>query len=404
MSAAIAAEDWTRLLDRLVSDRVRIADSVVSALRTRIPSYRRLSLDTLAAEVRTVVELALRYVGKDRGTVATDSSAALEAIGRLHAHQGISVQDLLHARRTVVQLILQRAQDVSSELELNSAAAIELAQTIFAWSDSATVTITRAHDHVVHELVNSELERRSAYVRGVLHGTLSPEETLDGARAYGIDPRAEYVAVRIRCAGPATSTQAQSRLPIEFSAIPGLYTRIGDDIAGFLQCSPASDDSSTVGVGPKRRLERLAESFRLATRAVETASGFGLTGVHDYSALGLRMTVAADEEVGDILTRKYVQLLADSNSGDELIASLRAYFECGMHVETTAERLFVHQNTVRYRISRCEELLNVSLRDLRTVFELWWALERDAFEKRCAKTDLPQPQHPGANSKVRVKS
>lgn len=43
----------------------------------------------------------------------------------------------------------------------------------------------------------------------------------------------------------------------------------------------------------------------------------------------------------------------------------RVYFAAGMHVERAAERLFVHPNTLRYRIARFEELTDASLRDHR---------------------------------------
>jgi DNA-binding PucR family transcriptional regulator len=61
-----------------------------------------------------------------------------------------------------------------------------------------------------------------------------------------------------------------------------------------------------------------------------------------------------------------------------LIASLRAYFECGMHFERAAARLFVHQNTLRYRIGRFEAITGASLREPTVAFEVWWALERYA--------------------------
>jgi len=57
-------------------------------------------------------------------------------------------------------------------------------------------------------------------------------------------------------------------------------------------------------------------------------------------------------------------------------SDLRAYFECGLHVERAAERLFVHPNTMRYRLARFEELTGAGLRDPVVAYEVWSALER----------------------------
>ncbi|WP_198528225.1 helix-turn-helix domain-containing protein, partial [Mycobacteroides abscessus] len=50
-----------------------------------------------------------------------------------------------------------------------------------------------------------------------------------------------------------------------------------------------------------------------------------------------------------------------------------------LHVERTATKLFVHQNTVRYRIARFEELTGTSLGDTEVLLEVWWALELSAM-------------------------
>jgi DNA-binding PucR family transcriptional regulator len=103
--------------------------------------------------------------------------------------------------------------------------------------------------------------------------------------------------------------------------------------------------------------------------------------VHDVASLGLRAAVAADRDVGEAFSARYLEPLGTTGSADELKASLREYFACGMHVERAAERLFVHQNTLRYRIGRFEELTGASLRDPTAAFEVWWALEREAMRR-----------------------
>jgi DNA-binding PucR family transcriptional regulator len=71
--------------------------------------------------------------------------------------------------------------------------------------------------------------------------------------------------------------------------------------------------------------------------------------------------------------------LNEGGSARELITTLRAYLACGMHVEHTATRLFVHQNTVRYRLARFEQLTGTSLRETQVLFEVWWAVELAAM-------------------------
>lgn len=53
-----------------------------------------------------------------------------------------------------------------------------------------------------------------------------------------------------------------------------------------------------------------------------------------------------------------------------LIPTLDRYLSCGMDASLTAEQLFIHKNTVRYRIQRCEEMLQKSLTDGDTLFRL----------------------------------
>jgi DNA-binding PucR family transcriptional regulator len=154
---------------------------------------------------------------------------------------------------------------------------------------------------------------------------------------------------------------------------------IDGDLVGLLRDGCRAEVAYAVGVGPARPLERLAESFALATRALDTARAFGLTGLQDLDALGLLPAVLADEAVGESLRRRYLEPLAGARG--EIAASLLTLLECDMHVERAAERLFVHPNTVRYRIGRFEELTGATLRDPRTAFEVWWALRWSGLQR-----------------------
>ena len=54
-------------------------------------------------------------------------------------------------------------------------------------------------------------------------------------------------------------------------------------------------------------------------------------------------------------------LAYDGARGSDLVGSLLAYFEAGGEVTEAAKRLYVHRNTLRYRLQRVEELTGTSL-------------------------------------------
>ena len=71
----------------------------------------------------------------------------------------------------------------------------------------------------------------------------------------------------------------------------------------------------------------------------------------------------------------------DRERGSELIRTLRVYLDEDRRQRRTAARLFIHPNTVAYRVDRIESLLGRSLADPSTVFEVTLALRtRDVVD------------------------
>jgi DNA-binding PucR family transcriptional regulator len=64
----------------------------------------------------------------------------------------------------------------------------------------------------------------------------------------------------------------------------------------------------------------------------------------------------------------------DCERGNNLVTTLRAYYECGMRVDLTADRLFLHRNSVRYRLDRIRSLLRMNIDDPQAIAALMFAL------------------------------
>jgi DNA-binding PucR family transcriptional regulator len=51
----------------------------------------------------------------------------------------------------------------------------------------------------------------------------------------------------------------------------------------------------------------------------------------------------------------------DAERRSDLTATLRAYYACGARIDKTAEKLFLHRNSVRYRLDRVVALLRLDI-------------------------------------------
>jgi PucR family transcriptional regulator, purine catabolism regulatory protein len=65
----------------------------------------------------------------------------------------------------------------------------------------------------------------------------------------------------------------------------------------------------------------------------------------------------------------------DEKSGSQLLPTLEAFFTSNGNLSKTAEMLFVHRNTLMYRLKRIEELTGATLDDPEVRFDLQLALK-----------------------------
>ena len=143
-----------------------------------------------------------------------------------------------------------------------------------------------------------------------------------------------------------------------------------------------------VGVGsPCEALGDFPRSYREAMLALRmrTTGGRGRRTIF-YEQLGTYRLLAEVSELG--VVDRFVEewlgpLIAyDSDHGAELVATLSTYLECRGNYDTTAAALFVHRNTLKYRLRRIKEIANLDLKAADTLFNLQLATR--AFSTRRA--------------------
>jgi DNA-binding PucR family transcriptional regulator len=93
--------------------------------------------------------------------------------------------------------------------------------------------------------------------------------------------------------------------------------------------------------------------------------------VHASDLLPERALDGDDAARDELMAEVYEPLLS---GGTPLIDTVTTYLEQGFSLEATARLLFVHPNTVRYRLRRVAELTGLSPGQGRDGFTLWVAI------------------------------
>lgn len=88
-----------------------------------------------------------------------------------------------------------------------------------------------------------------------------------------------------------------------------------------------------------------------------------------------------------LVERIYVPLASNSL---ELLETLNAYLETGRSLEATAKQLFVHANTVRYRLKRISEIIGWDATGAREAFVLQVAMVLGATSSGNGELELPK--------------
>jgi hypothetical protein len=358
------------LMDAVVAGQRLLRARMTLAMRTDPRSARLLADHATAQDL----DLLLSHFVGALGTGAA-TGPDLARIGADWADRRHPLGDALLAYRVALRVTVDRVRSVAGRTASEPAETLRAVETVLAVCTAMAGAVAAGYRAAEAGQERPAAERRRAeFVRAVLAGGADPAELAARAAEVGVEPQRDYVAVRARAGDGVPAADLARAYGLDRSG--GMYAAVDGCLIGFLPAPPVGVGPGVCGVGPPRPATRLHESFRVASRALDTAERAGLTGVQDFAGLGLLPAVCADSPVGAALDRRYLAPLGDSDTADEIINTLRAYLAHGMHAGRAAASIFVHPNTVRYRLCRFEELAGTDLRtDPAVAFEVLWALE-----------------------------
>ena len=134
------------------------------------------------------------------------------------------------------------------------------------------------------------------------------------------------------------------------------------------------------------RMDQLVTYYQQAQSALEL--GMWLQRPHTFTHYDTLSSFLIFHRINsddlELFVHQKIQALFtyDQDHDTELCATLQVYLEQAKSLAKTAEILFIHRNTVRYRIRKCTELINSDLEDGNEIFAFILSLRILEYRKK----------------------
>jgi len=156
--------------------------------------------------------------------------------------------------------------------------------------------------------------------------------------------------------------------PNEYVAIMG-QTSGSTSIQILSKFANENDNILTIGLGSKHGLYHLEQSYEGGQIALKSLEGT-TNSFSDFDQLDIEIVLGSmDQNTREKYLNKTVSLLAEEDK--EL---LKAYYEENMSLSKTCFRLFLHKNTLQYKLDRIERLSGYNPRKFKDAVVLYIAL------------------------------
>jgi hypothetical protein len=359
-----------------------VVDEVIAAIRAQVPAYALPMEGAFGDAVRRGVAGALGdFLDMiEAPGSGTESRELYFDLGRAEARIGRGLDSLLAAYRIGARIAWRRAADAGADAGLEPQTLYLLAESIFAYIDELSAQSAQGFAEERMAMAGASEARRRALVRLLVQRPPADAAAVDAAAAEaswelpeslaalafeGIEP--ERLARRLGPGAIAAQVGEQGCALVPDPGGPGRRAQLERACAGV-----------TAALGPAGRWSEAGASYQRASvglrlRGEGRLPGDGLTVVDDHL---LTLIIERDRPlVGELAARRLAPLAGVSDSfRPRLEQTLLAWLDRHGNVPDVAAALYVHPQTVRYRLARLRELFGEDLDDPDARFELQLAL------------------------------
>lgn len=380
MAAGPGPEKLVSTLPRVERAGGALATASVARMDEVLPWFRELPADQRAwvmlvaqAGVRSLVEW-LRQAGTEQEVSDEVFEAAPTAMAR-----SLNLQQTVQLIKVTIDVVEEQVPHLAAPGE-----EVALREAVLTFSREVAFAAARAYARAAETRGAWDARLQALLVDALLRGESSEVLTSRAAALGWPDPPSVAVAVGRSPGGEASAIvhtlyRAARRMGVE--VLGGVHGDRLIVVLGGAADPLAATEKLLVGfgagpvvVGPTvARLDEATESVQAAMVGYRAVPAWPAAPRPVRAAdLLPERALAGDADARRILRTEVYGSLA--RSGAELLETLDGFFEAGEVLESAARTLYVHPNTVRYRLRRIAETTGLSPLTPRHAFTLRIAL------------------------------
>lgn len=359
------------VLSRLKLEHEEIVVSAVNRIYKEMPEYAHVERSDLVNTVGEIIDLVLDQIGL--GTVPDwTSSLPLESVVTRRIGQNIGVDSVMRGHRLTLASAQDRFKQCSGEMGLPFDDRLEVLEVFWAMSEKLMTAVARDYRQYSAGEIMHRRSEKNELIMLLLSSEPDTIAIVNRARNLSLDSTSQYRVIVGFDGGMEWMDLVERACSTGDSpAVAGEFDGL---LAAIVPASPVrpSHPNLLFAVGDPRTLSGLPESM---TEAIQVRDSLpkGSFGWHDVRSQSWRLAVPGMPSIERLVQTNFLQPLADEpDGGAMLLDSVWSFIEAGFSYRKASEALFVHENTLRYRISKFEELTSRSLIEVDTRMELAW--------------------------------
>jgi hypothetical protein len=375
-----------RLLDLLRRRLPEVATHTIAAVTDEVPSYAGAFGGPMVDNVENAVQMALAGFLRlaARGRVldqAQPLSPALEgayALGRGEARSGRSADALLSAYRVGARVAWRELAETAVEAGVPAGMLADFAELVFAYIDQLSAASVAGHADELETSGRVRQGLRDRLAFGILRGDPADALVAAAERADWAPPKTLTVVIlpsaQLRPVQGLLDPRTLSSVGEPVTLPDGLGVLLVPDTGGPTRARLIRTLRGRAAVaGPSRPWLVASTSYARALRALDVRTGDSTYDTEEHLA---ELVLAADREAVADLRARVLAPLAELTpaSQQKLAETLRAWLLHQGRRDDIAAALFVHPQTVRYRMGQLRELYGDRLEDPATIRDLTIAL------------------------------